>query len=439
MKNWSSPSSLATSTASPVSRRPARPHCWRSDATVPGKPTEIAQSSEPMSMPSSSASVAVTPSSSPSTSRRSISRRCSGVYPARYGASRRAVALSRRSLAKRCTSSAAFRLFVKQIVFLPVGDEAGEEPGRVRERARARAELLVEQLGVPEHDLPVGPRRRVDVDDPDVEPGQARGELAGVRDRRRREDEHGLGAVGEREPAQPAKHVRDVRAEDAAVHVRLVDHDDAQVVERVAPAVVVREDADVEHVGVREDRVRGPADVRPPLDRRVAVVDRRAEAAQAERGEPARLVLRERLRRIEVERPRRRLARDRVERRQREREGLPRRRPGRDDDVLAARDRLPRLRLVRVEAGDAAPLERLGERRVQLVRAAARSGPARPGWTLRWTTSGLASRSSDTASSTRRARARPPRRSGAAAGRRRSSRRPRRRRRRITVGRERTP
>ena len=86
---------------------------------MPGKPTEIAQSSEPMSMPSSRASVAVTPSSSPSTSRRSISRRCSGVYPARYGASRRAVALSRRSLAKRWTSSAAFRLFVKQIVFFP--------------------------------------------------------------------------------------------------------------------------------------------------------------------------------------------------------------------------------------------------------------------------------------------------------------------------------
>ncbi len=228
-------------------------------------------------MPSSSASVAVTPSSSPSTSRRSISRRCSGVYPARYGASRRAVALSRRSLAKRCTSSAAFRLFVKQIVFRPSADEAGEEPGCVRERAGARAELLVEQLGVPEHDLPVGPRRRVDVDHPDVEPGQARGELAGVRDRRRREDEHRLGAVGEREPAQPAKHVRDVRPEDAAVHVGLVDHDDPQVVERVSPAVVVREDADVEHVRVGEDRVCGPADVGAPLDRRVAVVDRRSE------------------------------------------------------------------------------------------------------------------------------------------------------------------
>ena len=36
-------------------------------------------SSSPMSMPSSSAFVALTPSSSPSKSRRSISRRCAGV------------------------------------------------------------------------------------------------------------------------------------------------------------------------------------------------------------------------------------------------------------------------------------------------------------------------------------------------------------------------
>src|SRR3712207_8844952 len=45
-------------------RRPARPHICRSDATVPGKVTQIAASSDPMSMPSSSASVETTPSRS---------------------------------------------------------------------------------------------------------------------------------------------------------------------------------------------------------------------------------------------------------------------------------------------------------------------------------------------------------------------------------------
>ena len=55
------------------------PTAGAGDATVPGKVTQIAASSEPMSMPSSSASVETTPSSSPSTSRRSSSRRCCGV------------------------------------------------------------------------------------------------------------------------------------------------------------------------------------------------------------------------------------------------------------------------------------------------------------------------------------------------------------------------
>ena len=47
MKYWSSASSLATSTASPWPRRPARPHCWRRLATVPGKPTEIDRVQQP--------------------------------------------------------------------------------------------------------------------------------------------------------------------------------------------------------------------------------------------------------------------------------------------------------------------------------------------------------------------------------------------------------
>ena len=61
------------------SRRPARPHCWRRLATVPGKVTEIAASRCPMSIPSSSALVATTPSRSPPARRCSISRRCCGV------------------------------------------------------------------------------------------------------------------------------------------------------------------------------------------------------------------------------------------------------------------------------------------------------------------------------------------------------------------------
>ena len=111
-------------------------------------------------------------------------------------------------------------------------------------------------------------------------PVSSRHELAGVRDGRRREQELWLGVVDPREPTQPAQHVRDVRAEDAAVHVRLVDDDVAEVREDVAPAVVVRQDADVEHVRVREDEVRPLADLPAALARRVAVVDRGPQALE---------------------------------------------------------------------------------------------------------------------------------------------------------------
>ena len=71
-------SSRATSTATePWPRLPARPACWRNEATVPGKPAITTASSPPTSMPSSSALVEATPSSSPSSRRRSNSRRSS--------------------------------------------------------------------------------------------------------------------------------------------------------------------------------------------------------------------------------------------------------------------------------------------------------------------------------------------------------------------------
>ena len=122
--------------------------------------------------------------------------------------------------------------------------------------------------------------------------------------------------------------------------------------------------------------VRPLADLPAPLGRRVAVVDRRAEPLEPELGERARLVLRERLRRVEVERARLRLARDRVEHREVEGERLPGRRAGRDDDVLAALRGLPGLGLVAESDGDAgrrrAPRRRAGRGRREAARRARR-------------------------------------------------------------------
>ena len=61
-------------------------------------------------------------------------------------------------------------------------------------------------------------------------------------------------------------------AEDPPQHVELVDDDVAESHEECRPAVVVREDAGVEHLGVGEDDVGRPPERGPLLHRRVAVV-----------------------------------------------------------------------------------------------------------------------------------------------------------------------
>ena len=112
--------------------------------------------------------------------------------------------------------------------------------------------------------------------------------------------------------------------------------------------------------------VRPAADLRALLARRVAVVDRRPRALDAERVQRARLVLRERLGRVEVERAGARVAAQRVERRQLEAERLAARGAGRDD----RRPRpggVQRLGLVRPQPLDAARAQRLGDLGMQLV------------------------------------------------------------------------
>ena len=61
-------------------------------------------------------------------------------------------------------------------------------------------------------------------------------------------------------------------AVDAAIVVQLVDHDVAQVLERLGPLGVVRQDARVQHVGIGEHHVGALADGAARVLRRVAVV-----------------------------------------------------------------------------------------------------------------------------------------------------------------------
>jgi hypothetical protein len=156
-----------------------------------------------------------------------------------------------------------------------------------------------------------------------------------------------------------------VRAEHAAVDVRLVDDDEREVREHVAPHAVVRQHADVQHVRVREDQVRAVADRAPLLARGVAVVDRVPEEALADARERARLVLRERLRRVEVERAGARVVREHVEHGEVEGERLAARGAAGDDRVPALRA-LVGVGLVAPEPLDPGRRERVGERRVEV-------------------------------------------------------------------------
>ena len=158
-----------------------------------------------------------------------------------------------------------------------------------------------------------------------------------------------------------------MRAEHAAVHVRLVDHHDREVGEEVAPRGVVREDRQVQHVRVGEHDVRPPPDRRALLARRVAVVDRRPRPLHAERVQRARLVLRERLRRVEVQRPRPRVAAQHVERRQVEAQRLAGRGAG-GDDRRPGPGGVQRLGLVRPQPLDPAGAQRIRHLGMQLLR-----------------------------------------------------------------------
>ncbi len=131
---------------------------------------------------------------------------------------------------------------------------------------------------------------------------------------------------------------------------------------------MVRQDRRVEHVGVRDDDLPGGAHGRADGCRRVAVVggrDDREVRRCRELPELGHLVLTERLRREQEQRPRRRILRDRLEGRKRVAERLPRRRGRHDDNILASVDRLDRLGLVRVQPLDAAVREPLHDPRVE--------------------------------------------------------------------------
>ena len=194
-------------------------------------------------MPSSSASVVMTARSSPASSR------CLDLAPL---GRRVAGAVGRDALAssRRCRAARARRARSGSAARRPCASARSRSCGR--RRATSRASELGRLRRAPSGARPSassmsgGFQIAISPAAPTGEPsssisvhvleaGQALGELDRVGDRRRGEQEARLGAVRGGDPAQPPQHVRDVRAEHAAVDVRLVDDDDREVREQAPP------------------------------------------------------------------------------------------------------------------------------------------------------------------------------------------------------------
>ena len=130
---------------------------------MPGNVTQIAASSAPMSIPSSSASVATTPSSSPATSRAlelaPLLRRVAGAVGRDPLGQLGAAAVARAaSCAKRAISSTALRDFMNTIVRAPSITRSASRSAASASAERARGELLVDDRRVPHRDRALGGR-----------------------------------------------------------------------------------------------------------------------------------------------------------------------------------------------------------------------------------------------------------------------------------------
>ena len=235
------------------------------------------------------------------------------------------------------------------------------------EIGRADAELRIHHRRVVDHEGLLAGGRAALVQLDHRLPGEPLRQVARIGDGGGGHDELRRGPVVPADALEPAQHVGEMAAEDAAIGVQLVDHDVLEVLEEVHPLGVMRQDPRVQHVGIGQHQVRPRAHRAARVLRRVAVVGEHPHVGQRPRQlhQLGELILRERLGGEEVEHPRLRLLHQRLEHGQVVAEGLAG--GGRRDhhEVLALGHRVEGLGLVRVELLDAARLERFHDAGVE--------------------------------------------------------------------------
>ena len=175
-------------------------------------------------------------------------------------------------------------------------------------------------------------------------------------------------------------------SEDAAVGMKLVDHDVPQVFEEARPTRVMGQHPAVQHVGVGQHDVGALSDGLASILRRISVVREGPNAALhagKEALQPLKLIFGKRFRWKEVERAGLGVFRQRVQDRKVVAECLAARRRRGNDDVLAAGNLLPGFELMRIKLPDVSGREGRPQRRTHLgrnratVRLASRLAPQR--------------------------------------------------------------
>ena len=305
-------------------------------------------------------------------------RRCSPRDTARAGAPGPArPAASSVSRAIRNTISTPRRLRTKQIVRRPAVASAASRPAASASVEPRSPVSSSSRVGCQKATVRGRARGAVLRDDGHVETREGTRQLDRVPDRRRGEQERRRRSVQRTHATQPPQDERHVAAEDTAVDVCLVDDDVREAAKHLGPARVVREDPEVQHVRVREDGVAPLARERSSLAWRVPVVERRPQT-ETQLRQPPRLILREGLRRTEVQGACAAPLEQLLHEGERVGERLAARRPRDDADVLAGACELVGLGLVRVELGDALRDQRGYHARID-VRGQRNDARERPG------------------------------------------------------------
>ncbi len=154
------------------------------------------------------------------------------------------------------------------------------------------------------------------------------------------------------------------------VHVHIVQHDVAQRPQERCPAEVLREDPDVQHVGVGQEDPRLPPQPAALLRRRIPIVGARRDP-EPELVHRVDLILGQGLRRVEEQRPGVRIGEQRLGHGQQVAQRLAARGPRRHDHRLPGARGLQGFGLVREQPRDPAPPERLLEQARERARECA--------------------------------------------------------------------